>query len=135
MPFDIMMDTTMRVLTRGLDYSMARQRVLAENVANVETPRYKRKDIDFVGVFQEVLKAKDALPLSVTHPRHFGESKESAKGFNTIEEGYSVRQDRSGVDVEKEMTLVLENALYYQALARMVSDKLGLLRTVIREVR
>lgn len=135
MPFDIMMDAVMRVLARGLDYSMVRQRVLAENVANVETPRYKRKDVDFVGVFQEVLDKKSTLPLSVTHPRHFGASNESTEGFNTVEEGYSVRQDRSGVDVEKEMVLVLENALYYQALARMMSDKFGLLRTVVREVR
>jgi flagellar basal body rod protein FlgB len=39
------------------------------------------------------------------------------------------------VDVEKEMTTVLENALYYQALARMVSGKLNNFGIVIREVK
>lgn len=129
------MDRVIQVLLRGLDYSMARQRVLAQNVANVETPHYKRKDVDFASAFDEVLREKATLPLSVTHPKHFGDSAESLQSMNTIEEKYAVRQDRSGVDVEKEMATVLENALYYQALARMMSDKLGLLRTVIREVR
>lgn len=135
MSFDITMDRTMRVVVRGLDYAMMRQRVLAENVANVETPYYKRKDVDFASAFEDVLREKDSPPLSTTHPGHFADGNESTPSVGTVEEAYAVRQDRSGVDVEKEMTVVLENALYYQALARMMSDKLGLLRTVIREVR
>lgn len=135
MSFDILMDRAMRILERGLDYSMIRQRVLSENVANVETPRYKRKDVDFESAFQDVLRRGEDLPLSVTHPRHFGGDEDSASGVHVLEEEYSVRQDQSGVDVEKEMTIVLENALYYQALARMMSDKIGLLKTVVREVR
>lgn len=135
MPFDITMDKAMRVLVRGLDYSMIRQRVLAENVAHVETPRYKRKDVDFASAFEDVLREKDILPLKATHPGHFVDGKEEEGEMHVFEEAYAVRQDRSGVDVEKEMTVLLENTLYYQALTRMVSDKLGLLKTVIREVR
>lgn len=135
MSFDVTMDRTMRVVIRGLDYAMMRQRVLAENVANVETPYYKRKDVDFASAFEDVLREKDVLPLSTTHPEHFADGARETQAMRTVEEAYAVRQDRSGVDVEKEMTAVLENALYYQALARMMSDKLGLLRTVIREVR
>ncbi|MCS7241164.1 MAG: flagellar basal body rod protein FlgB [Candidatus Caldatribacterium sp.] len=132
---DITMDRAMRVIVRGLDYAMMRQRILAENVANVETPRYKRKDVDFTSALHDALQKEDTLPLSVTHPKHFADSATDVPSVGTVEEAYAVRQDRSGVDVEKEMTIVLENALYYQALARMMSDKLGLLRTVIREVR
>ncbi|MBC7218350.1 MAG: flagellar basal body rod protein FlgB [Candidatus Caldatribacterium sp.] len=135
MSFDILMDRAMRILERGLDYSMVRQRVLSENVANVETPRYKRKDVDFESAFQDVLRRGEDLPLSVTHPRHFGGDEDGTSGVHVLEEECSVRQDQSGVDVEKEMTIVLENALYYQALARMISDKIGLLKTVVREVR
>lgn len=135
MSFDITMDRAMRVVVRGLDYAMMRQRILAENVANVETPYYKRKDVDFASAFEDVLREKDTLPLLATHPEHFVDGSKNAPSMGTVEEAYAVRQDRSGVDVEKEMTVVLENALYYQALARMMSDKLGLLRTVIREVR
>ncbi len=46
-----------------------------------------------------------------------------------------MRQDGGGVDMEKEMTLILENTLYYQTLTRMVSKKFGLLKTVVREGR
>lgn len=49
------------------------------------------------------------------------------KGEESINKGveeYSVRQDGGGVDMEKEMTLILENTLYYQTLTRMVSKNL-----------
>uniref|UniRef100_A0A7V3YLG2 Flagellar basal body rod protein FlgB n=1 Tax=Candidatus Caldatribacterium californiense TaxID=1454726 RepID=A0A7V3YLG2_9BACT len=135
MSWDMVRDPVMQVLERGLDYSMVRQRILAQNVANVETPHYRRKDVDFQNVFRDVLQRGEALPLSVTHRAHFQDQAENSQEARVLEEEYVVRQDRSGVDVEKEMVTVVENALYYQALARMVSDKLGLLRTVIREVR
>ena len=68
------------------------------------------------------------------HPDHLmpGKGEES---INKGVEEYSVRQDGGGVDMEKEMTLILENTLYYQTLTRMVSKKFGLLKTVVREVR
>jgi flagellar basal-body rod protein FlgB len=135
MSWDMVKDPVMQVLERGLEYSMVRQRILAQNVANVETPHYRRKDVDFQSVFQDVLQRGETLPLSVTHRAHFQDQVENSQEARVLEEAYVVRQDRSGVDVEKEMVTVVENALYYQALARMVSDKLGLLRTVIREVR
>ncbi|MCR4398802.1 MAG: flagellar basal body protein, partial [Firmicutes bacterium] len=47
-------DRTMTLLERGLDIASARHNVLAGNIANANTPGYKRRDISFEGVMREV---------------------------------------------------------------------------------
>lgn len=127
-------DPVLSLLERGLDLVQARQELLVQNVANVETPKYQRKDLDFEAALQESLRdKKEGVSLRVTQPAHL--SSASEPGLREKESNYWIRQDGSGVDIEQEMSLVLENTLYYQMLARMTSDKLGQLRTVAREVR
>ncbi|MDK2896255.1 MAG: flagellar basal-body rod protein FlgB [Candidatus Atribacteria bacterium] len=127
-------DPVLSLLERGLDLVQARQELLVQNVANVETPKYQRKDLDFEAALQESLRdKKEGVSLRVTQPAHLSSASES--GLREKESNYWIRQDGSGVDIEQEMSLVLENTLYYQMLARMTSDKLSQLRTVAREVR
>ncbi|MGC8778140.1 MAG: flagellar basal body rod protein FlgB [Candidatus Caldatribacteriaceae bacterium] len=132
-----MEDITLRMVERGLDLSMARQKLLVANVANVETPGYKRRDLDFESVLEKEYRdaAKPIVELARTHGAHLKSAGEQPPVLAGEEEEILVRQDGGGVDVEKEMTSVLENALYYQALTRMVSGKLDNLRIAIREVR
>ncbi|MEN3186387.1 MAG: flagellar basal body rod protein FlgB [Atribacterota bacterium] len=132
-----MQDVTLRILERGLSLAMARQKLLVENVANVETPGYQRKDLDFESVLQGEYQKVDkrAMKLQRTNVSHLEGIEEKEPKLVGQEENVVVRQDGGGVDVEKEMTTVLQNALYYQALARMVSGKLDNLRIAIREVK
>ncbi|MGQ9474357.1 MAG: flagellar basal body rod protein FlgB [Candidatus Caldatribacteriaceae bacterium] len=132
-----MEDRTLRILEKGLDLSMIRQRLLVENVANVETPGYKRKDLDFESILQKQYQEGEnqKLELKTTDLSHLKGITERTPLALTKEEEFSVRQDGSGVDMEKEMTTVLENALYYQTLSRMVSGKLNNLSVAIREVK
>lgn len=136
MSVQILHERTIALLERGLDGSAFRQGVLSGNVANLETPGYHRYDMDFAGYLDEGLQAKkEKLPMMVTHEKHFPHGPEKVKGLQKELEDFTVRQDSSGVDVEKEMTLVLQNTLYHQTLSRLISDKLNGLRTVAREVR
>lgn len=132
-----MQDITLRILERGLDLSMARQKLLVENVANVETPGYRRKDLDFESVLQKEYREIDKkdVKLRRTDVAHLEGTEEKESVLIGQEENVTVRQDGGGVDAEKEMTTVLGNALYYQALTRMASGKLDNLRIAIREVK
>ncbi|HSV30831.1 MAG TPA: flagellar basal body rod protein FlgB [Atribacteraceae bacterium] len=124
------------LLERGLDASAFRHGILAGNVSNVETPGYRRFDMDFTGYLEAGIQKQTAkLPLVFTHENHFREGPYRIKGLEKEMEEFAVRQDASGVDIEKEMTLVLQNALYHQILSRIISDRLSGLRNVIREVR
>ena len=52
----------------------ARQELLASNIANADTPKYKAKDFDFASALQTALTGnKDSYPLTTTHPIHFSE--------------------------------------------------------------
>lgn len=88
-----------------LDYLSVRQKVVASNVANVNTPGYKTRDVSF----SEVLKAKDdslRLRLTRTHEKHF--PKGANDGLSDIENyfSYSPVNQHDGVndvDLDKEM--------------------------------
>ncbi|MCX7668218.1 MAG: flagellar basal body rod protein FlgB, partial [Atribacterota bacterium] len=112
---EAMQDVTLRILERGLDLSMARQKLLVENVANVETPGYRRKDLDFESVLQKECQeaTQKDIKLMRTTATHLRGVEEKEPVLVGQEEDVVVRQDGGGVDVEKEMTTVLENALYY----------------------
>ena len=60
-------------LTRSMHYSTRRNRVLAQNIANVDTPDYKARDLQTIK-FPEKLRRAQHGNLSRTHPRHFASS-------------------------------------------------------------
>ncbi|HEY8552576.1 MAG TPA: flagellar basal body rod protein FlgB [Thermaerobacter sp.] len=139
-------------LAAALEVLSLRQRLLAQNVANAETPGYKRYDVDFGRALAAALgsmetgaggtggaraPARGRLPLTVTHPDH--QAGRSAAGglWQAVyrETGTSLRNDGNNVDLDAEMARLAETGLHYQALVRQLSDRIALLRTVIAEGR
>lgn len=108
------MDTTaISILEKGLDASSLRQKVLADNVANVDTPGFKRSDVDFAAVLQSAVGGDDSAAV-------------------VKDETSSMRSDGNNVDIDREMTNVAENELYYEGVTQALSNQLGILRMVIR---
>lgn len=95
-----------------------RHALLANNLANVNTPGYKRRDMDFNIVLQEEMNSP-ANRLSG------GESGTSTGG--------AIRLDGNGVDLEKEVMSLAETELRYQALTDMTSNYFSGMKNVIRE--
>ncbi|HHW40334.1 MAG TPA: flagellar basal body rod protein FlgB [Syntrophomonadaceae bacterium] len=120
------------VLQGMLDANWLRQQVIANNIANVDTPQYKRWDV----VFAQKLKESSDISLARTNPRHIaGENPETVKPSLIQPEKTSMRNDGNNVDLEYEMALQAETVLLYNLLTRLVSDHLGMLRTAITEGR
>ncbi|MDI3269213.1 MAG: flagellar basal body protein [Bacillota bacterium] len=88
-----------------------RQKLLAHNLANVDTPGYRRVDVNFQEAFQAALAQKEI-------PFH----QERATFY---------KADGNGVDVDSEMALLAETALHYQSAAQMLSLTLGRFQTAI----
>lgn len=105
-----------------LDVSSERHKVMAGNLANAETPGYKRLDID--ANFEKALFSKiRAGELDSFASSQIGISPES--GLQpTSEDGNTVSSDR-------ELMLINENALRYEMLGQFVSSSLRQLRTAI----
>lgn len=121
------------VLQKGLDASSMRQKVLTNNVANIDTPNFKRSDVDFQAVLGAALGKKSrVLPLKMTDSKHMYGIEEGGGSGIVTDHSTSLRNDGNNVDVDREMTYVAENGLYYNSLTRTISSQLGLLRTVIK---
>ncbi len=121
------------VLEKGLSASSLRQKVLADNVANVDTPGFKRSDVDFQSALNAALDRNGpALSLKATVPRHITNGIAGNHSIVQTDSGTSFRNDSNNVDIESEMVNVAKNGLYYNALTRTISSHLGMLRMVIK---
>jgi flagellar basal-body rod protein FlgB len=123
----------LNVLQKGLEASSMRQQVLSNNVANIDTPNFKRSDVDFQAVLGAVLGEKSgALSMNLTSSKHIPGLADGGGSGIVTDQATSLRNDGNNVDVDREMSNVAENGLYYNSLTRAISSQLGLLRMVIK---
>lgn len=126
-------NSILTVLEKGLNASSLRQKVLADNVANVDTPGFKRSDVDFQQALNAALGTSGAtLSLRTSVPRHIAIGTAGNPSLVQTDHSTSLRNDSNNVDIDREMTNVAENGLYYNALTRTISSQLGMLRMVIK---
>jgi flagellar basal-body rod protein FlgB len=107
-------------LQNALSRTTQRQALLTSNVANVNVPGYKRKDIDFHSALQSQMGGQALADL------------QDAKA-QAASDQVSLRPDGNNVDMEKEVTNMAETDLRYQALTEITSDYFSGLKSVIRE--
>lgn len=121
---------TISSLQNGLDYATSKNQTIANNIANVDTPNYKAKDV----VFKDVLNQKigSGFQAKRTHEDHliFGSSESSSRIVSNNNTQYN--HNGNNVDIDKEMTELANNQIYYQALVDRMNGKLNSLQTVIR---
>lgn len=108
-----------RNLEKALDRTTTRHTLLSENLANVNTPGYKRQDIDF-GITLEQEMSRTNL--------------DAAGSGRTVDRG-SIRVDGSSVDLETEVASLAETELRYQMLTELSARYFRGLENVIREGR
>lgn len=121
------------IMRQALDGAWMRNELLASNVANAETPGYKRMDVDFIGYLRSALGERGQLRPVTTNPRHMVGV--SAGTLVATQDTTSVTPDGNNVDMDKEMAEVSTNAMYYEAVSQQLSSYFGLLRKGITEGR
>jgi flagellar basal-body rod protein FlgB len=119
-------------LEKALDATNLRYKILADNIANIDTPGFKRSDINFQAVLKEVMADHQGLALKRTSDRHLSGNRFS-EDIIVQDNSTSYRNDGNNVDIDLEMTRLAENTIQYNALARIYSSHLNLLRQVVRE--
>jgi len=123
------------LLERGLDGLGVRQKVLADNIANNDTPNFKRSDVNFEKFLQAALEAHQAAGQNGTANISDGLKLAPLSAFDFIEKDQSTtfRNDGNNVDIDTEMVRLAENTLHYNSLVSMLTSQLLLLRQVIQE--
>ena len=129
---------TMVMLETVLDFQSERHTILSTNVANVDTPGYKGHDLRFADELKRAIDTEGTISLKKTNEKHLpvemSKLKEVAPRLVASNDS-PPRLDGNTVDLDKEMTKLAENSLYYNVTAQIVSKKMRLLRTAISEVR
>jgi flagellar basal-body rod protein FlgB len=105
-------------LTRALDLTSLRQRVVSENIANVDTPGYQTRDIDFASEFRRALAQGEADPASETLPVH------------TLR-GLEQRPDGNNVSIDRESLLMAQNQLQFQTGVAVLRSEFSRLQMAI----
>lgn len=127
-------DTT-GILARGMDASMLRHGILSDNIANVDTPGFKRSDVSFQAELARALDPSPRIEMVRTSDRHFEtqptRNAERVRPRVFAELDTWTRNDKNNVDPEVEMSRVAENVLYYQTLSGRIGSKFRTLNGVI----
>lgn len=111
-------DQTLRTLERALDVRATKHSVLASNLANVDTPGYRARDVDFD---EAMTSALDAEGASAAEREEIW-----ARDLDTRGAGF----DGNGVDLDRTMASLSANATQYSAATRAAHKKLALLKYV-----
>ncbi|HHV64782.1 MAG TPA: flagellar basal body rod protein FlgB [Peptococcaceae bacterium] len=124
----------LNLLESGLNGLSLRHKVLADNIANVDTPNFKRSDVDFQQVLQAILKDGEtkSIELKRTLPGHLSGVGTWSNDLVIQDYSTSFRNDGNNVDIDQEMSRLAQNTLQYNALATSLTAHLNMLRQVIQ---
>lgn len=126
---------TTSVLQAGLTGLGQRQRALAENVANADTPHFKRFEVSYEAQLQAAVEASPTAPLALTHPGHLSLGPQGISQFQPElrrATDSTLRNDGNNVDIDVEMTRLAQTSLTYSAVADLMKRKMTGLKDVIR---
>jgi len=118
-------------MEKSLDFSMAKSRTISHNIANVDTPNYKAKDIVFKNVLHD--KIINSVKAKQTHLKHLPFSSQSSQPYQVISQRNTMyNHNRNNVDIDKEMTELAKNQIYYQSIIDRLNGEFSNIQTVIR---
>jgi flagellar basal-body rod protein FlgB len=145
-----LIDPTTTLLTHALDGLTDRQSVISANLANIDTPGYQPKALDFETALQTEFAsmggtspADFALPpsagvaanvaLETTDRRHIRSISSSGGSSTTAATAVNenMRNDGNKVDLETEMTALSESQIQYEADSRLIAGKFAQLHSVL----
>ncbi len=120
----------MKVLDKAADAAWIRNDCINNNLANVNTPKYKREDVDFKAQLKQAL---NEFRYMTTDEKVAYLTNEDLKPKSYIDyAGYSYRKDENNVDVDVENVYLAENQIYYNGLTTAITAEFNDLRTVTK---
>lgn len=124
--------TSIPLLSKVADLSSLRQKLIASNIANVNSPGYQRRQVDFDGELKKAVD-KPKIGVAVTNERHI--ALETGQGRAPRIESQKSTTNSTGVnsvDIEQEMADLSQNQLVFEFDATMLAKKFSGLKAAIR---
>ena len=120
--------STIPKLESGLNYATKNNNVISNNIANIDTPNFKSQKVQFKDVL-----ADESQKATRTHEKHLPFTNSGESGYKVISNHSTVYNNNgNNVDVDKEMTELAKNQIYYQGLVDRMNGKFKSIQTVLR---
>ena len=120
------------ILDKAADASWMRENVITNNIANIDTPGYKRQDVDFESVLQKALGKTKYNSLD----KKVRELNQDLVKLTTTSDAdaanYSYRLDRNNVDENTENAELASESLRYQLLTTAITNNFSRMQTVLK---
>lgn len=120
---------TIQSIEKAITFSTTKQKVISNNIANVDTPNYKAQEVRFNQTLGNEMQKLQALKTDHQHV-DFGTSSSSYRIMSRNNTSY--QQNGNNVDIDQEMTELAKNQIQYNALIDRLSSKFNSLKTVIK---
>ncbi|MDF2510867.1 MAG: hypothetical protein K0S04_733 [Herbinix sp.] len=115
------------VLNKAASASWKRNEVIANNIANVDTPGYKRKDVQFQSYLQSALLGDNSLDSRIADAN----MDQLEATVYTDNASLSYRMDGNNVDIDTESAKLAENQIRYQALLESMTQEFSRIKAVL----
>lgn len=128
------------LLNKAMDAASLRNNVIANNIANVDTPKFKRSEVVFEENMKKLLNSRgepDTGKLMTTNSRHIQIMRENNTKLENFQseirvlKDLSYKNDENNVDIDTEMAKSTKNKINYDALGQSMGNEISLLRMAI----
>lgn len=129
---------TLDMLHRSMDVSLLRRSVIADNIANADTPNFKRSEVAFEAELKKAINSEktQGLKAKMTDKRHipFDRSIDyrTVKPKRLLDYLSDSKNNGNNVDLEQEMMGALNNQLKYQIMVQAAANQFSQINMVLR---
>ncbi len=122
-----------QIYQKALDASWLKNMAISNNIANVNTPEYKRQNVKFDSILKDYIN-NDSIRITKTHDKHFSNNNcDTLQPMVTRELGTSSRKDKNNVNIDVEMAELSKNTIKFNALTKELSQYLRRIKIAISE--
>ena len=121
---------TVNLIEQGLNYSSLKSKAISQNIANVDTPNYKAKNVSFKSVLEQSTNINNQS--FKTDSRHFEFKEAGSNGLQITNKNANYNSAGNSVDMDSEMSDLATNQIYYNALIERLNGNFQTLKSVIQ---
>ncbi|SYX82794.1 flagellar basal body rod protein FlgB [Paenibacillus alvei] len=127
---DLLNGVHMSRLEGAIQTSVARQNAISNNIANVDTPYFKRSEVQFESLLRDQMEGGTLVGRRTNEKHFYIGSSQSTPSMQVIRDQATVMgNNRNNVDMDREMTMQAENQLRYNTFIQQLNHHINMMRT------
>ncbi|MEK6728813.1 MAG: flagellar basal body rod protein FlgB [Planctomycetota bacterium] len=117
------MDASSNLLEKMMNVSATKHKVIANNIANINTPGYKRMEVSFEDQLSRAIQDATVARLTTLQPKIVVSKDKEGSG--------SIRNDGNNVNIDSEITSLVRNTLSYNIYTQLLGKKMDMVKSAI----